>query len=39
MDIGLHKQATTTPKNRAEIQVVLSSLTDSDLAVRMALPL
>ena len=32
MDIKLHKQATTTPKIRAEIQAAPSSLTDSELA-------
>ncbi|MEQ4537850.1 MAG: DDE-type integrase/transposase/recombinase [Billgrantia sp.] len=32
MDIKLHKQATTTPKIRAEIQAAPASLTDSELA-------
>tara|TARA_B100000700_G_C14849701_1_gene763335 strand:- start:26 stop:1015 length:990 start_codon:yes stop_codon:yes gene_type:complete len=32
MDIKLHKQATTTPKIRAEIQSAPSSITDSELA-------
>ena len=32
MDIKLHKQATTTPKIRAEIQAAPSSITDSELA-------
>ncbi|WP_240464764.1 helix-turn-helix domain-containing protein, partial [Modicisalibacter sp. 'Wilcox'] len=32
MDIKLHKQATTTPKVRAEIQAAPSSITDSELA-------
>ena len=32
MDIKLHKQATTTPKIRAEIQAAPSSITDSKLA-------
>ncbi len=34
MDIKLHKQATTTPKIRAEIQAAPSSITDSELARR-----
>lgn len=29
MDIKLHKQATTTPKIRAEIQATPSSITDT----------
>lgn len=32
MDIKLHKQATTTPKIRAEIQAAPASITDSELA-------
>ena len=32
MNIKLHKQATTTPKIRAEIQAAPSSLSDSELA-------
>ena len=32
MDIKLHKQATTTPKIRAEIQAAPSSISDSELA-------
>ena len=32
MDIKLHKQATTTPKIRAEIQAAPSGITDSELA-------
>ena len=32
MHIKLHKQATTTPKIRAEIQAAPSSITDSELA-------
>jgi len=32
MDIKLHKQATTAPKIRSEIQAAPSSLTDSELA-------
>ena len=32
MDIKMYKQATTTPKLRAKIQAVPSSLTDSELA-------
>lgn len=32
MDIKLHKQATTTPKIRAETQAAPSSITDSELA-------
>lgn len=32
MDIKLHKQATTTPKIRAEIQAAPPSITDSELA-------
>ncbi len=31
MDIKLHKQATTTPKIRAEIQAAPSSITDKCL--------
>ncbi|WP_445005678.1 hypothetical protein [Halomonas mongoliensis] len=31
MDIKLHKQATTTPKPRAEIQAAPSSITDSNV--------
>ena len=34
MDIKLHKQATTTPKIRAEIQAAPSSITNSELARR-----
>ena len=32
MDIKLHKQATTTPKIRAEIQAAHPSITDSELS-------
>ncbi len=32
MDIKLHKQATTTPKVRAEVQAAPSNITDSELA-------
>ena len=32
MDIKLHRQATTTPKIRAEIQAAPSSISDSELA-------
>jgi hypothetical protein len=32
MNIKLHKQATTTPKIRAEIQAAPSSISDSELA-------
>ncbi|CAO1669337.1 Homeodomain-like domain-containing protein [Salinicola sp. NYA28a] len=32
MDIKLHKQATTTPKIRAEIQAAPASISDSELA-------
>ena len=34
MDIKLHKQATTTPKTRAEIQSAPASISDSELARR-----
>ncbi len=36
MDIKLHKQATTRPKIRAEIQSATSSISDSELARRIA---
>lgn len=32
MDIKLHKQATTTPKIRADIQAAPAGLTNKDLA-------